>query len=161
MAVYTTSAAVIDLIGQLGLDLRTDDEVEADMLTAAIAYASGRIDFYCLQRVSATELAASQWVKDVATFLAIRWLCQRRLNEVPSSIAEEWEERKEELQLVQQGKAMVPGATVSRRPVTVTNQTVDLRKFDHQLRVDRSRSSGVANGYPRRTDRGAEQLGEN
>jgi phage gp36-like protein len=150
---YTTAAAIDLLAGSQAVDLRTDDGTEADMVNAAIAYAGGRIDFFC-HRYSATVLAANQWVQDVATLLALRWLCMRRLNEVPSSIEDEYAERLEELKLVQQGKAEVPGAATGRRPITVTNPVVDLRKTNNHVRTDQARSTGLARDYYRPTDPG-------
>lgn len=148
---YTTADAIEDLIGSLGVELRTDDADEQTLVDQAIEYASGRIDFYCA-RYAGAELAANRWVEGAATFIAVRWLCFRRLNEVPKSIEKEWEERLAELELIQQGKAVVPGAATSRRPVTVTNPHVDLRRPNNQVRVDRTRSTGVAKDYRRPTD---------
>jgi hypothetical protein len=152
---YTTADAVTALAGQLAVDLRTDDGDAGDLLAAAIDYASGRVDFYCA-RYSQTELAASRWVQGVATFIALRWLCLHRLNEVPASIAEEWDERKAELEQIQNGTGTVPGAANSRRPLSVTNYHVDLRRTNRQVRVDRDRSTGLAQGYSRPTDPTAE-----
>lgn len=148
---YTTAAEIDELAGTLAVDLRTDDGTEADLVAEAINYASGRIDFYCA-RYAQAELAVNQWVKGVATFIALRWLCMRRLNDLPKSIEAEWQERKAELQMILDRTAEVPRAARSRRPVTVTNHHVDLQKRNNQVRVDRARSTGVADGYVRPTD---------
>lgn len=148
---YTTAAAVEALAGTYAVDLRTDDGTESALVAAAIAYANGRVDFYC-QRYANAELAAQQWVQDVATLIALRWLCLRRLNDVPKSLETEWAERKEELELVREGKATVPGAAATRRPLTVTNYGVDDRRFNGKVRVDTNRSTGVPGDLPRRTD---------
>lgn len=150
-AEYTTAGAIAELAGQLALDLRTDDDDGPSLVTAAIAAATSRVDFYC-GRYPMADLAASAWVNDVATFVAVRWLCMRRLNEVPASIEQEWEERREELELIRQGKAAVPRVAVSRRPGTVTNRTVDLRRFNNQTRQNGPMSTGAGSGYPRPTD---------
>ena len=103
--------------------------------------ATGQVDFYC-SRYSAAELAANQWVQDVATFIAVRWLCMHRLNKPPRSIKAEWEDTlKPQLERIQEGKADVPRAAESRRAVTVTTQRVDLRKANNQIVTDRSRST--------------------
>jgi hypothetical protein len=149
---YCVAADVIALAGELAVDLRSDDVPDLDAhIDAAISASSSRIDFYCA-RYSETELAANRWVKGAAALLAVRWICQRRLNDVPASIEAEWEERRAELQAILDRKAEVPRAARSRRPITVTNSVVDLNRRNNQVRVDRNRSTGVANDYKRPTD---------
>ena len=151
---YTDETAVTLKMGDLALDLRTDDAASgtpAAMVATAIDDASGTIDFYC-HRVAAAELAANRWVKATATWLAVRALCERRLNDVPAAVAAECERREKQLELILQGKAAVPGASTSRRPVTVTNYTSDLNLPNNQTRVDRARSTGVAKDYRRPID---------
>lgn len=153
--VYCSAADVVALAGQLAVDLRTDDVPDLDAhLEHAAREGSARVDFYC-GRYSQAELAANRWVNGVATFLAVRWLCQHRLNEVPAAIETVWEERKAELELILQRKAEVPRAARSRRPGTVTNYRVDLGRLNNQVRVDRPRSTGLAKDYRRRTDTGS------
>jgi len=151
---YTDADAVAARIGQLGLDLRTDDDSQPTLVEAAIDYGSARVDFYCGggTRYAPAELAASRWVQAVATLAAVMWLCRHRLNEVPASILEEWEEFLAELQAIQKGTAEVPGAARSRRGATVTNQRVDLRLANNNNRTDRGRSTGVAKDYKRPVD---------
>ncbi len=151
---YCAAADVTALAGEMAVELRTDDladPLDDDFITDAIDYASGRIDFYC-SRYAQAELAANRWVKGVAVLIALRKLCQRRLNSVPDAVEAEWEERRAELELVQKGQGQVPGAAASRRALAVTNYTVDLRRRNNQVRVDRSRSTGVAKDYLRPTD---------
>ena len=149
---YTTAEKVTLLAGAIAVDLRTDDDDATDLLIEAVNYATGQVDFYC-SRYSAAELAANQWVQDVATFIAVRWLCMHRLNKPPRSIKAEWEDTlKPQLERIQEGKADVPRAAESRRAVTVTTQRVDLRKANNQIVTDRSRSTGAAQGYRRPTD---------
>jgi len=152
---YCTAGDVEALAGEMAIQLRSDDLPDEDddgaFMDSAIDYASGRIDFYC-SRYSETELAANRWVKGVAVLIALRKWCQRRLNAVPESVELEWEERQKELELIRQGKAIVPNAANARRPVSVTNYTVDQRRVNNQVRVDRSRSTGPAKDYRRSTD---------
>jgi hypothetical protein len=54
--------------------------------------------------------------------------------------------------LVRQRKAKAPRLAKSRRPATVSNYHVDQRKFNNQVRVDKSRSTGVAQDYRRVVD---------
>jgi hypothetical protein len=149
---YCTPAGITALAGQLAVDLRTDDVPDlAAHLAAAVDHASGRIDFYC-SRYAGAELAASRWVTGVAELIALRWLCLHRLNERPKVLEEEWAERKEELELIREGKATVPNAAATRRPLTVTNYGVDDRRWNGKVRVDANRSTGVPGDLPRRTD---------
>lgn len=157
---YTTAGAVNDLAGELAIDLRTDDGSEATLVASAIDYASGRIDFYTVPPYSQTALAASRWIRDVATIFALHWLCLRRLNEAPASLETERKERLDELHLIKEGKASVPGVARSRRPVTVTNQRIDLRRLNNQPRSDRARSTGAPGDYRRPTDPEGEALGD-
>lgn len=152
---YTDAPAVLAIGGELGVDLRSDDVPNLDdQMTRAISFATGRVDFYCA-RYAPADLAASQYVNDVAALLAVRWLCLHRLNEVPRSVEAEWEERQKELELIRQGKANVPRIAVSRRPGVATNYHVDQRRFNNQVRVDPARSTGRASGYVRPVDQSA------
>lgn len=149
---YTTADRITTLVGQLGVDLRTDDDTGGGVVTAAIDFASGEIDWYC-SRYAASELASNRWIANTATFLAVRWLCMHRLNSVPDSIQKEWEDDlKPKLDLIHEGKAIVPGAAASRRPITVTSQNVDLRRWNNQVRTDPNRSTGVSKDYRRPID---------
>jgi len=152
---YCTAADVEALAGEMAIQLRSDDLPDEDdggaFMASAIDYASGRIDFYC-SRYAGADLAANRWVKGVAVLIALRKWCSRRLNAVPEAVELEWEERQAELDLIRQGKAQVPQAAASRRPVAVTNYRVDLRLPNNQVRVDRNRSTGIAKDYRRPTD---------
>lgn len=151
---YCTADDVIALAGQMSVELKLDDldPAEADEFMAeAIDYASGRIDFYCAKYGQA-ELAGNRWVKGIAVLVALRKLSSRRGNRPTKGMEKEWEERQAELELIRQGKGRVPGAATSRRPVTVTNTHVDLRRTNNQIRVDKARSTGVAKDYRRPVD---------
>lgn len=150
---YTDATAINLLAGQVGVDLRADDATEAEVVAEAVEYAGGEVDFAAQGRWSGLD--AVRWVRNCATHFALEWLCLRRLNAVPESLAAACERYRQQLALVAQGKLVIPGAARSRRPVTVTNQTVDLRRPNNQVRTDRSRSTGVANNYPRPTDTNA------
>lgn len=150
MADYSSAAEIDRLAGATGVGLRTDDGVEATLVQEAIDYAGGEIDFACQGRYSAVDQV--QWVRNCATHLALEDLCRRRLNSVPESLAARCDGYREQLRAVAGGQLAVPGAARGRRPVTVTNSTVDNRRFNNQVRVDRSRSTGVAKDYTRPTD---------
>jgi hypothetical protein len=149
---YTTEGDVAALAGQFAIDLRLDDSADAAAdMEWGIDAGTSEADFY-LQDYSQTDLAASDWVQKHATYFALRALCQRRLNDVPEALAKECERREKQLTLVLQRKARAPRIAKSRRPVAVTNYTVDLRRFNGPVRVDKNRSTGQAKDYRRATD---------
>ena len=151
MAVYTDADHIANIIGQYGVNLRTDDADGQTLTTAACTYATTQIDFYC-GKYDADDLAANEWVMQVAAFVAVRWMCMRRLNSVPKGIADEWKDNlKPQLELIQMGEAVVPRIDQPRRAVAVDNYHADQRYFNDQVRVDTSRSTGVTE-LPRRTD---------
>jgi len=147
---YSTAAEIDLLAGATGVDLRTDDGTEATIVAEAVDYAGGEVDFAAQGRWS--SLDAVQWVRNAATHLALEWLCLRRLNAVPESLAAACERYRQQLMLVAQGKLVIPGAARSRRPVTLSNRHVDLRRFNNTVRTDTTKSTGVTNGYTRPTD---------
>ena len=150
MADFTSPDEIDHLAGTTGVDLRTDDADVVDVTAEAILYAGGELEFSAQGKYS--NLDTLQWIRNVATAFALEYLCQRRLNSVPESLAERCERYRKKLELVEAGKLVIPGATRSRRPVTVTNSNVDLRRANNQVRVDKSRSTGVARNYPRVVD---------
>ncbi len=149
---YTTAGRIVALAGQLAVDLRTDDGVEADLEAAAIEYGTNQVDFYC-QRYECADLAGSTYVQNVATFIAVMWLCQHRLNGVPKPIWKTWKEIHEpQLEMILKGSAKVPRIDTTRRAAVVTNYHVDRRRYNDQIRVDPTRSTGVALNYLRPLD---------
>lgn len=151
---FTTNALILDLIGQLGLDLRVDDTTDdgAALLIWAINKATNTVGFFLQNRYSLALAAQVGWVQDAATWDAVRALCQHRLNDVPESINAEWEEYKTLLQMVLDRTATVPGLANIRRPIAVTNYTVDQRKYNNTIRVVPSKTTGVRQGYVEPTD---------
>lgn len=150
---FTTEDLIVSLAGQQAVDLRLDDSVSAAAdLSWAIDKATNSVGFYLQNRYSLALAAQVGWVQDAATWEAVRALCQRRLNDVPESVQEEWDEYKELLKMVLDRTATVPGLANVRRPVAVTNYTTDLRRYNNQDRVDPARSTGIAKGYVRPTD---------
>jgi hypothetical protein len=140
---YTTAGDIDSLAGTLAVDLRTDDGVEATLVADAIDCASADVDFYTQGRYAAADLAENRWARHAATAFALEVLCIRRLNDVPTSLAEMCERYRKMLQLVLEGKAQIPGAARSRRPGTVTNYVPDLRRLNNQMRRDQNRSTGA------------------
>lgn len=152
MAVYTTADRIILKAGPMAVDLRTDDDDADSILDQCCQTATNQVDWYC-EKYSQTILAANGWIQDAATVYATMELCKHRLNPIPASLQKEWDEDYlVKLNAIQLGKAEVPRAAHSRNPASVTNYHVDLRRPNNQVRVDRSRSTGVAQDYVRPTD---------
>ncbi len=149
---YTDADQILRVVGQLGIDLRLDDSVDPDGdMEYAIETGTSELDFY-LQKYAPSEIASSDWCQKHATYFAIRALCMRRGNDVPESVTKECERREKQLQLVVEGKIHAPRLANARGPAAVTGYTTDGRRWNNQVRVDRSRSTGVAKGYIRPTD---------
>lgn len=147
----TSAARVTDLIGALGIDLRTDDVDDPGVsMDYAIEQASYDVYFY-LSAFDATAVSLSVWVQNNATWFAVKYLCQRRLNDVPKSVLDEVKAREEKLQLVLERKVN-PGLPRSRRGAVLSNYVVRLRDPNNQIKVDRTRSTGTARDYRRPTD---------
>ncbi len=149
----TTEALIVKLLGQLGVDLRLDDSVDAaDDLAAAVDIGTTDLWFYLAARYAATDIAASTWAQWHATYFAVRFLCERRNNDVPTALEKACKRREDQLLLIQKGKAHAPYLANSRRPAAVTTYHVDGRRYNNQERVDTNRSTGKAKGYVRPTD---------
>lgn len=150
---FSTPDRVLGLVGRLGLDLRLDDAPDADAeLDSVIDEATTDVQFYLATRYADVDIAGNEWANWHATWFAVHHLCLRRLNDTPKSVQEEIKRRSEQLELVRQGKAAAPGLANARRPVVVTGYTVRLRDVNNQIRVDKSRSTGVAKDYNRVVD---------
>lgn len=156
---FTDPDRVLDLVGALGIELRQDDVPDADA-TMDYAVEQGTVDvaFY-LSAYDLTLASQNQWVQVNATWFAVKYLCQRRLNDVPKSVADECERREKLLQLVLERKATAPGLAKSRRGGVVSNYQVDLRRWNNQVRVDKNRSTGVAKDYVRPSDNSPDNRG--
>jgi hypothetical protein len=148
---FTTAARILTLVGDLGVDLRLDDSPDADAALDAAVEAGTQDVWFFLSAYDPTELSQSVWTQLHATWFAVRYLCQRRLNDLPKSVADECERREKQLQMVLERKVDAPGVAKTRRGGAVTNYDTDLRRWNVQVRVNRPKSTGVAKGYIRPT----------
>jgi phage gp36-like protein len=150
---YTTESLIVTRLGQLGVDLRLDDSADAESdLEQVIDDATWEVDYYLQDRYLQSDASANGWVQAHATAFAVLFLCQRRGNDPPESLVKECERRSKQLENVRKRQAHVPRLAQARRPAVVTGYSVDLRRFNNQVRVDRSKSTGVAKDYRRATD---------
>ncbi len=149
---FTTVDRVTTLVGQLGIDLRLDDAADADATMDACVEAGTQDVWFFLSAYDPVELSQSVWTQLHATWFAVRYLCQRRLNDLPAAVKDECERREKQLQMVLERKVDAPGVAKTRRGAAVSNYDTDLRRWNVQVRVNRPKSTGVAKGYIRPTD---------
>ena len=127
--------------------MRADDADYLTLIEDAIDYAGGEVDQYCQGKYLQSDLSNSQYVNNVATSFALEWFSLRRFNTVSESLSEMCDRYRDMLEKVLEGRAVLANVPRSRRPVTVTTRVVDLRRFNNQVRTDRTKSTGVAKGY--------------
>lgn len=148
---YTTEARIIAVCGQLAIDLRTDDVPDyATHISDAIDAGTSEADYYYVDYLQ-SAVADDEFAQQCATWFAVRWLCEHRLNEPSAAVDKECERKEKKLELIRTRKAKVR-IPKTRRPVVTTAYTMDNRRWNNQVRVDQSRSTGVAKNYTRPTD---------
>ncbi len=131
---------VVDRIGELGLDLRIDDDIGS--LTAVFNRAWTEILGYASHHYSATALATSEWIMERWTDYALAYLCQRRLNSRPGPVVADFERAEEWMKKVLSGDYVLPdiGARQEMAP-RMSNQRVVLVPFPHVV-TERAQSTG-------------------
>lgn len=80
----------------------------AYLTTQGINWASSRINMYCEPRYDPTQLQLSYLVNEWCAIFAARWLCSRRGNPVPKSVADLYEEAVNDLKAVRVGSLDIP-----------------------------------------------------
>lgn len=130
-----TSAALIDkLYSSVGVDLRTDDGTEADLIADIVDYASETIASYTLQHYDSEDLSSSKWVQRRATIIAAYYLSLRRAN-APQFVAE-YKRILEELEEVNKGKIIIPDVPVRAASVpALSSYRIDDRYWINKQRV--------------------------
>jgi phage gp36-like protein len=149
---YCTPADVIARLSEVAAELRTDDIPIADVTTNVgdcISEASAEIDAMLGARYQTAQLTDNRWVKFCTRAIACAFLCVRRGQDVPASIAADCERYREQLAKFASGTIVLPGvATVPSGP-GVSNQSYDNSRYP-ALRVERPRSL-PADRFPPRT----------
>lgn len=148
---YCTEDDLADRISQEGINLHTDD-IPPDDLGAVIERASSKINQYCLRRYTAAKLALSDWVQETAADIAVYFLCSRRGNSPPGSVADAYEEAIKELEQIRRGAVQI--ADIPARKVTapqMSNVNIRLRPTPH-TRVQPGRSTNKPTDFVQRND---------
>lgn len=167
---FCTDADVEGLLSALGLQARADDDGAApgtDTAAMAVAkaqgrnYATARVKFFCQPRYKTEDLATSWLVNDWATTLCAVWMCGRRGETVPETLAKLAEQAMEDMKEVRAGTAHVPDiGTANPDWPAWSNVTVDPRYRVRQIRVQRSMSERTPPTYPQAPDYRAEAPAE-
>jgi phage gp36-like protein len=130
-----------------------DDEdgvIETGVVDDCIEQADGEIDLYARGRYSEAGLASSDLVNRWSTILATCYLCERRGNPVPDSLAKEATRILETLlPKVQDGTLTLPGVAFGNdnRP-SFSNLTIDRRYVRGKQRVIQTTSSSQIRELP-------------
>jgi phage gp36-like protein len=143
--VYTDRAQIQGRVSTVGTALRLDDNAGA--ITQVIEEATTEVNGYCLLLYSAAQLAASYWVRQRATDIAVWFLCARRNNPPPKVVQQRYEKALEDLERVRLGVLVIPDAAQSKAAAPVlSNQRVRLWPFPHVV-TEPSQSTGTPTGY--------------
>lgn len=114
---------------------------------------TSKVKLYCQQRYDDTQLALCGSVNNWASIYAAKWLCQRRAQGCPKSLAADWVEALEELRMVQSGALALED--VGTRGVdwpTVTNIRVNPAYEYAQARVEPNISEQTPTAYAQYID---------
>lgn len=143
---YTTQAKIERLFSSLGVRYYSDHDetgvTDTDVVTDCISQSDGEIDLYCRGRYSEAGLSGSTLIERWSTILATCYLCERRGNPVPDSLAKEADRIYERLEKIQTGAMQLPGVAFGQdlRPA-FSNLTVDRRYRYSKIRVTTPNSS--------------------
>jgi len=114
--VYCTESDIQSLLSVDGETGSLDDDndgsvnaVEQGYLTQAINWASDRVNFFCLPRYAAVDLANSWLVNNWTVICAGYWLSTRRGNPPPGSFADLYEDALKDMEMIRTGQAQLPG----------------------------------------------------
>jgi hypothetical protein len=114
---------------------------------------TSKVKLWCNARYDDAQLKLSGTVLDWATVVACRFLCMRRAQGCPKSIAAEYDEAVEEMRMVQSGQLSLED--IGTRGVdwpTVTNITVNPGYDGMRARVQPNISEQTPTGYSQYID---------
>jgi len=146
MSAYCTTADMSRLFASYGVTAFADHDesgtADTGVTDDCISQASEEIDMYALQLYAAASLATSALINRWATVMAVYFLCMRRGNGIPESIAAEFDRIMAMLLKVADGTLKLPGVAMDGdlRP-SFSNLKVDRRYRDSRIRVRRSVST--------------------
>lgn len=146
----TTQARIESRAGQMGVDLRIDDDIGSidETIKDATIEALG----YVSRLYSVDSLTSSNWMEMKVRDIAVYFLSIRRGNPAPESVQAMYEKAISDLTAVQNGTAQIYDAAMSKMAAPVlTNQRVNVFPFPNIVNVQ-SRSTGNPDGYTPHND---------
>lgn len=142
---YCTADDLEALLSADGSDARIDDDAggsvsatEEGYRTKAVNWATARVNFFCLSRYAAADLAQSWLVNNWCVICAAYWLAKRRGNPSPGSLAELYDEAVEDMKLVHSGAYEI--SDIAQRNISWpawSNVRVDVLYSLRRIRVER------------------------
>lgn len=163
--VYLTAAAAAAAVSISVEALSADINAGAQAFDSGVNAATGarllvgcrkgtsKVKLYCNQRYDDSQLVLSGTVCDWATIGAAKFLCTRRAQGCPKSIAAEYDESIEEMRMVQSGQLSIED--IGTRGIdwpTVTNVIVQPGYNGMRARVQPNISEGTPTGFNRYID---------
>ena len=117
LTLYCSETELDDLLSSFGVQTRTDDadagSTDETQITPVTERATSDVNFALMQRYPLSILApggtAITWVKWATAIIAAVYLCQRRGNDVPESLAEGYAETKTKLDEIRTGQMQLIG----------------------------------------------------
>jgi hypothetical protein len=155
MAFLCTLTDLQQRISVLGVSLRVDDDPST--VNQCLQRATNRIKFYTADlydnQVIQDDADSGGWTNDRATDLAVYYLCGRRLNPVPVSAKDDYEEAKLELEAVKSDLARIPDVAMRHTSApTFSNVSVYGNYNYRKIRMQQSISEGTTSKLPTRYD---------
>ena len=156
-AVGATSIAVTALETAINAGAQARDSgvnaATGARLAVSTRKGTSKVKLYCNARYDDSQLALCGTVNDWATLGAAKWLCSRRAQGCPKSIAADYEEALEEMRAVQAGQLSLED--IGTRGVdwpTISNVSVRPGYNGMQARAQPYISEGTPTGYPQYVD---------
>ena len=166
---YCTSADLEALLSVDGLTNRVDDDntgtqsaTEAGYITAAINWATARINFFVASKYDKADLATDWVVNQWCVVLACHWLSTHRGNPAPGSFKDAYKEAIEDMKSVRAGENQLDlGLRTAAWPAW-SNMRRDIRYPLRSLRVEKGISvhgrGAKPSSYSQNTDRAADYI---
>lgn len=152
---FTTTAKIKKQISLDAYTLRTDDsatDTDVNLISQVIDDASLEALEYLGLNYSMAELQASNVVEKHTRYIAVKILCERRINPVPQSAILRYEKTIAYLEQLQSMEKMLPDAMPGKGFAPVLSNVSEKRRPLPHAAVDRRRSTGKGEGYIQHRD---------
>lgn len=151
---FTSRQEIEELLSQLGVTLRLDDDPTA-LIARFVSMGTSDVRFYLNKSGTTPDLAQVPWVRDLATIAAARRLTGFAGEPMSETLQTWWDEAKEQLQMILEKQATVPGLEDVQAPQmgggpVVVNRVINA-SFIPSTRVVRGASTDTPEGVPQPT----------